>query len=258
MNKLKMAAVQEIEESTDRHLDDKGKAMPSFRRFEKVSVSRTLRAFDELNRPPDWFSQKNCALQYSSLLEKVDTPKRKRGERGEVHVETPGESIVRKLTSAASASATASSPSLQRDPEIGTRQSSSQSEQSSEAESLVDRQVEVKPSSPVRESSPQPNSTPAASSAPTTPTPTSPLLTSLLKSPSQAPSLQASSILHSAITAQRGSSPTITSLLNSSPERVDELKKSIEVKRMLHNKLKDEIALVMSGQADDKLDEMLQ
>ncbi|KAI0236258.1 hypothetical protein LSAT2_013161 [Lamellibrachia satsuma] len=39
---------------------------------------------------------KNCALQYSELLEKVETPKRKRGER-EV-TETPGDVIVRKLT----------------------------------------------------------------------------------------------------------------------------------------------------------------
>lgn len=48
-------------------------------------------------------------------------------------------------------------------------------------------------------------------------TPTSPLLTSLLKSPSPVTGVQSSSILHSAITSQRGASPTITSLLNSSP-----------------------------------------
>ncbi|KAJ1530752.1 hypothetical protein ONE63_005606 [Megalurothrips usitatus] len=48
-------------------------------------------------------------------------------------------------------------------------------------------------------------------------TPTSPLLTSLLKSPSPVTGSQSSSILHSAITSQRGASPTITSLLNSSP-----------------------------------------
>ncbi|XP_049862834.1 bromodomain-containing protein 8 isoform X16 [Schistocerca gregaria] len=64
-----------------------------------MSVSRSLRMFGEPNRPPDWFSQKNCAVQYSMLLENVETPKRKkRSEKGEVHVETPGESIVRKLT----------------------------------------------------------------------------------------------------------------------------------------------------------------
>ncbi|KAK3911089.1 Bromodomain-containing protein 8 [Frankliniella fusca] len=48
-------------------------------------------------------------------------------------------------------------------------------------------------------------------------TPTSPLLTSLLESPSPVTGPQSSSILHSAITSQRGASPTITSLLNSSP-----------------------------------------
>ncbi|KAH7979376.1 hypothetical protein HPB49_009255 [Dermacentor silvarum] len=38
----------------------------------------------------------NCALQYADLLEKVESPKRKRGERGEI--DTPGALIVRKLT----------------------------------------------------------------------------------------------------------------------------------------------------------------
>ncbi|XP_067129377.1 bromodomain-containing protein 8-like [Centruroides vittatus] len=61
-----------------------------------VSVSRAIRPFGEANRPPDWFSQKNCAIQYSDLLEKVETPKRKRGDRADV--ETPGNLIVRKLT----------------------------------------------------------------------------------------------------------------------------------------------------------------
>ncbi|XP_037575601.1 bromodomain-containing protein 8 isoform X6 [Dermacentor silvarum] len=61
-----------------------------------VSVSRAIRPFGECNRPNDWFSQKNCALQYADLLEKVESPKRKRGERGEI--DTPGALIVRKLT----------------------------------------------------------------------------------------------------------------------------------------------------------------
>ncbi|XP_022106721.1 bromodomain-containing protein 8-like isoform X6 [Acanthaster planci] len=62
-----------------------------------VSVSRAIKPFGEPGRPPDFFSQKNCALQYSALLETVETPKRKRSERGEV-VETPGDLIVRKVT----------------------------------------------------------------------------------------------------------------------------------------------------------------
>lgn len=61
-----------------------------------MSVSRAIRPFGENNRPNDWFSQKNCALQYFDLLEKVESPKRKRGERGEI--DTPGALIIRKLT----------------------------------------------------------------------------------------------------------------------------------------------------------------
>ena len=66
-----------------------------------VSVSRQMKPFSEDGRPSDWFSQKNCALQYNLLLNKVDTPRRKRGEKSSVteSVETPGEAIVRKLTS---------------------------------------------------------------------------------------------------------------------------------------------------------------
>ncbi|XP_054610590.1 bromodomain-containing protein 8-like [Dunckerocampus dactyliophorus] len=62
-----------------------------------VSVSRAIKPFAELGRPPDWFSQKHCASKYSELLENTEAPKRKRGERGEV-VETVGDVIVRKLT----------------------------------------------------------------------------------------------------------------------------------------------------------------
>ena len=35
-----------------------------------VSVSRQMKPFAEEGRPNDWFSQKNCALQYKILLEK--------------------------------------------------------------------------------------------------------------------------------------------------------------------------------------------
>jgi len=34
-------------------------------------------------RPTDWFSQKSCAMQYACLLENADTPKRKKRESGE-------------------------------------------------------------------------------------------------------------------------------------------------------------------------------
>ncbi|XP_033757562.1 bromodomain-containing protein 8-like [Pecten maximus] len=61
-----------------------------------VSVSRAIRPYGEPNRTPESFSQKNCALQYAELLEKAETPKRKRGDRGEI--ETPGVQIIRKLS----------------------------------------------------------------------------------------------------------------------------------------------------------------
>ncbi|XP_073777317.1 bromodomain-containing protein 8 isoform X12 [Danio rerio] len=62
-----------------------------------VSVSRAIKPFSESGRPPDWFSQKHCASQYSQLLETTEAPKRKRGEKGEV-VETIEDVIVRRLT----------------------------------------------------------------------------------------------------------------------------------------------------------------
>lgn len=49
-----------------------------------MSVSRTLKTVcgntkDSLqSRPADWFSQKNCAVQYGHLLEDVEKPKRKK------------------------------------------------------------------------------------------------------------------------------------------------------------------------------------
>ncbi|KAF5301376.1 hypothetical protein FQA39_LY10774 [Lamprigera yunnana] len=64
-----------------------------------MSVSRALKPFGEPNRPPDWFYQKSCASQYGSLLENVDTPKRKkRVSSSETVIETQIESILRKLT----------------------------------------------------------------------------------------------------------------------------------------------------------------
>ncbi|KAL8615832.1 hypothetical protein ACOMHN_048540 [Nucella lapillus] len=60
------------------------------------SVSRAIKPYGEQHRPVDWFLPRNCATQYSSFLEKVETPKRKRGDRGEVEV--PAKQIVRTLT----------------------------------------------------------------------------------------------------------------------------------------------------------------
>lgn len=65
-----------------------------------MSVSRAVKMLCGNDRPSDWFSQKSCAAQYGKLLENVETPKRKkRTEKDNIQtpVETPGESIVRKL-----------------------------------------------------------------------------------------------------------------------------------------------------------------
>ncbi|XP_059054961.1 bromodomain-containing protein 8 [Achroia grisella] len=62
-----------------------------------MSVSRALKTIGEQNRPADWYSQKSCAAQYGALLEHVETPKRKK-RSSEGAVETPQESILKRLT----------------------------------------------------------------------------------------------------------------------------------------------------------------
>ncbi|CAH2064551.1 unnamed protein product, partial [Iphiclides podalirius] len=62
-----------------------------------MSVSRAFKTVGEPNRPPDWYSQKSCAAQYGALLEHVETPKRKK-RSSEGAVETPQESILKRLT----------------------------------------------------------------------------------------------------------------------------------------------------------------
>ncbi|XP_068207562.1 bromodomain-containing protein 8-like [Palaemon carinicauda] len=63
-----------------------------------VAVRRNIKMLTtEHSRPPDWYSTKNCALQYAKLLECVDTPKRKR-ERSDSTNETPGEVVTKMLT----------------------------------------------------------------------------------------------------------------------------------------------------------------
>ncbi|KAJ0184276.1 hypothetical protein K1T71_000699 [Dendrolimus kikuchii] len=62
-----------------------------------MSVSRALKTVADPNRPADWYSQKSCAAQYGSLLENVETPKRKK-RNSEGGVETPQECILKKLT----------------------------------------------------------------------------------------------------------------------------------------------------------------
>ena len=62
-----------------------------------VSVSRAMKSEPPGRRPSDWFSQKNCALQYNLLLDGVDTPRRKRGDPKMEDDESPGQCIVRRL-----------------------------------------------------------------------------------------------------------------------------------------------------------------
>ncbi|XP_067949627.1 bromodomain-containing protein 8-like isoform X2 [Watersipora subatra] len=63
-----------------------------------VSVSRAIKNQSTESRSAEFFSQKNCALQYGHLLESAETPKRKRSDKNEViPVETQGHQIVTKL-----------------------------------------------------------------------------------------------------------------------------------------------------------------
>jgi bromodomain-containing protein 8 len=44
-----------------------------------LSVARIVRhQFEDEDRPPDWYSGKNCALQYNRLMEVVEKPARKK------------------------------------------------------------------------------------------------------------------------------------------------------------------------------------
>ncbi|ALC47152.1 Brd8 [Drosophila busckii] len=74
-----------------------------------ITVSRTLKSVcgNGNNRPADWYSQKNCAVQYGHLLETVETTKRKKrtnesssgfSSPSNVTVETPTELLLRRLT----------------------------------------------------------------------------------------------------------------------------------------------------------------
>lgn len=65
------------------------------------SVSKSLKPFVEKEalRPADWFSPKSCAIQYATLVENADTPKRKKRENNDITgVTTIGTAIVRQLT----------------------------------------------------------------------------------------------------------------------------------------------------------------
>lgn len=67
-----------------------------------LTVSKSMRPFLDAHRPAERFAPKNAAMQYASLLEGVEPPKRvKRGDapsRDSTAKETPEDIVVRKLT----------------------------------------------------------------------------------------------------------------------------------------------------------------
>ncbi|XP_076240609.1 bromodomain containing 8 [Calliopsis andreniformis] len=212
-----------------------------------MSVSRSLKAFVEKEtlRPPDWFSQKSCAIQYAHLLENADTPKRKKRESGE----TTGESIVRRLTQERIAelgqilafqrdeyrqlkteinilkSGSITEDKLQK-MWIAIEQEEREQEQKAKAYSawLAKRQQKQELNSPqvvstMNQRKPTENTMETQEITETVDEEEkknrggrSPLLTSLLKSPSPTTQIQTST------TTVQVSSPTITSLLGSSPK----------------------------------------
>ncbi|XP_031842917.1 bromodomain containing 8 [Nomia melanderi] len=212
-----------------------------------MSVSRSLKAIVEKEtlRPPDWFSQKSCAIQYAHLLENADTPKRKKRESGE----TTGESIVRKLTQERIAelgqilafqrdeyqqlknqlnmikSGAITEDKLQK-MWLEIEQEEREQEQKARAHAawLVKRQQKQELNSPQGASAINQRKSTETSIELQETTETvdeeekkgkggrSPLLTSLLKSPSPTTQIQTTT------TTAQVSSPTITSLLGSSPK----------------------------------------
>ncbi|KOC63706.1 Bromodomain-containing protein 8 [Habropoda laboriosa] len=212
-----------------------------------MSVSRSLKTFIEKEtlRPPDWFSQKSCAMQYAHLLENADTPKRKKRESGE----TTGESIVRRLTQERIAelgqilafqrdeyqqlktemnilkSGTITEDKLQK-MWLAIEQEEREQEQKARAHSawLAKRQQKQELTPPqtlsaISQRKSTENTVEIQETAETVDEDEkknrggrSPLLTSLLKSPSPTTQIQTST------TTAQVSSPTITSLLGSSPK----------------------------------------
>lgn len=49
-------------------------------------MSRAIKPLVDDSRPAEYFSQKNCALQYSAMLDKAGTSKRKRSSDGSAEV----------------------------------------------------------------------------------------------------------------------------------------------------------------------------
>ncbi|KAK5647405.1 hypothetical protein RI129_002297 [Pyrocoelia pectoralis] len=272
-----------------------------------MSVSRQLKPFGEANRPADWFHQKNCASQYGSLLENVDTPKRKKRISGsETIVETPIESILRKLTKDRVAELEkclsderAEYLKLQEDmlllqsgnvseelldkwcKEIDEEEKQKEEEAIAHSQWLQEREMRKqeiertwRPMGKPAVNLPQKRKLPdkldtlidldmseenqQIQHQETAKPALSPLLTSLLKSPSQVPNAASSSILHTVITSQRNTTPTIANLLNvqsSMPSTNDYTQQNsnyvIASSTMTHDLLEDAVDSIPNIKVED-------
>ncbi|EDW39062.1 GL13605 [Drosophila persimilis] len=181
-----------------------------------ITVSRTLKTVcgngnsNNNNRPADWYSQKNCALQYGNLLESVEATKRKKrssessaGVSSPASVETPTELLLRRLTEERMLEIKAQMRSdqemyLKIQREIDSLQSDETTDTTS-----VDMDVEdISSGGNKQQSGP------------------SPLLTSLLKSPTSSSPAPPSTPVAPGSSVARATAPTITSLLTSGASTV--------------------------------------
>ncbi|EAT45132.1 AAEL003562-PA [Aedes aegypti] len=234
-----------------------------------MSVSRSLKMLCGAGRPGDWFSQKSCAAQYGKLLENVETPKRKKrtaSERdGVAAVETPGESILRKLTQERmielkkiiqeeaqqytkvkediiliQRGVTDEQKLREMWKQIQTEKAQKEKEQIMHAQWLKEREekkLELERQwRPLYPGSPNSSKTPGSAvkikeeidedSQSSSKSGTSPLLTSLLKSPSTNPA--GNQVLSTPGNSKSSTSPTITNLLTgNSPVSINVLAKNL-------------------------------
>ncbi|XP_034127367.1 bromodomain-containing protein 8 [Drosophila guanche] len=238
-----------------------------------ITVSRTLKTVcgngnSNNSRPADWYSQKNCAVQYGNLLESVEATKRKKrssessaGVSSPASVETPTELLLRRLTEERMQEIKAQMRSdqemyLKIQREIDSLQSDEVDEQEMqdmwqeiEKEQETKRIEEMKLENQMREREQRKkemtanwrNNSPAARrSVQTTDTTAvdmdvedinsggnkqqqagpSPLLTSLLKSPTSSSPAAPPSTPGTGSSVARATAPTITSLLTSGASTV--------------------------------------
>ncbi|CAL7938476.1 unnamed protein product [Xylocopa violacea] len=169
-----------------------------------MSVSRSLKAFVEKEtlRPPDWFSQKSCAIQYAHLLENADTPKRKKRESGETT-----EDKLQKMWLAIEQEEREQEQKARAHSAWLAKRQQKQELNSPQTISTINQRKSIENTMEIQETTEivEEDEKKVRGGR-------SPLLTSLLKSPSPTTQIQTST------TTAQVSSPTITSLLGSSPK----------------------------------------